>query len=218
MERRWLIITYPTRPAKRDVAWYEKSCNTAPTCAVSPSPNLTLFTFSQSSSSATVQITLSIYNMLQTLQQHQASSYYIVNNQQTLVNMAKLSVRSSKRSVSDIVKFKFVEKLQKRLLPGRSKEASVSNSTYVPEDVKEGHFAVIAEGGEEHKRFVLPLTCLSNPKFLKLLEQAEEEYGFDHEGAVTIPCRPSDLERILAHQWHHQPTQTSSPYRKSIVF
>ncbi|BAT92000.1 hypothetical protein LR48_Vigan05g176400 [Vigna angularis] len=135
--------------------------------------------------------------------------------------MAKLSVRSSKRSVSDIVKFKFVEKLQKRLLPGRSKEGSVSNSTYVPEDVKEGHFAVIAEGGEEHKRFVLPLSCLSNPTFLKLLEQAEEEYGFDHEGAVTIPCRPSDLEKILAHQWHHQGTQTSGSrktHRKSIVF
>ncbi|KAK8469672.1 hypothetical protein PHAVU_005G131801 [Phaseolus vulgaris] len=136
--------------------------------------------------------------------------------------MAKLSVRSSKRSVSGIVKFKFVEKLQKRLLPGRSKEGSVSNSTCcVPEDVKEGHFAVIAEGGEEQKRFVLPLSCLSNPTFLKLLEQAEEEYGFDHEGAVTIPCRPSELERILAHQWHQEGTQTSGlrkPYSKSMLF
>ncbi|KAL2332009.1 hypothetical protein Fmac_019590 [Flemingia macrophylla] len=99
------------------------------------------------------------------------------------------------------IKFKLVvEKLQKRLLLRRSKEGCDSNSTYVPEDVKEGHFAVIAECGEEQKRFVLPLSCLANPTFLKLLEQAEEEYGFDHEGAVTIPCRPSEIERILTHQ------------------
>ncbi|KAK7402107.1 hypothetical protein VNO78_14114 [Psophocarpus tetragonolobus] len=136
--------------------------------------------------------------------------------------MAKFSVSSSgkKKSVGGIVKFKFVvEKLQKRLLLGRNKQVCDSKSRYVPEDVKEGHFAVIAEGGEEQKRFVLPLSCLNNPTFLKLLEQAEEEYGFDHEGALTIPCRPSQLERILAHQ---DPTQTITSLRttctKSIVF
>ncbi|CAJ1955893.1 unnamed protein product [Sphenostylis stenocarpa] len=135
--------------------------------------------------------------------------------------MAKLSDRNSKKSVSDIVKFKLVEKFQKRLLPGRNKEGSVSNSTYVPDDVKEGHFAVIAESGGEQKRFVLPLSCLSNPAFLKLLEQAEEEYGFDHEGAVTIPCMPSELERILTQQWHQEGTQTTGvrkSCRKSMVF
>ncbi|TKY48566.1 Auxin-responsive protein SAUR32 [Spatholobus suberectus] len=133
--------------------------------------------------------------------------------------MAKLSVRSSsskKKSVGGIVKFKFVvEKLQKRLLQGRNKEGC-------PEDVKEGHFAVIAEGGEEQKRFVLPLSCLNNPTFLKLLEQAEEEYGFDHEGALTIPCRPSELERILAQQWHQEGTTETTGLRwtckKSMVF
>jgi len=90
----------------------------------------------------------------------------------------------------------------------------------VPEDVKEGHFAVIAEGGEEQKRFVLPLSCLTNPTILKLLEQAEEEYGFDHGGAVTIPCRPCELESILAHQWHTQTTTTGPRWtcRKSMVF
>ncbi|KAG4968518.1 hypothetical protein JHK87_034169 [Glycine soja] len=135
-----------------------------------------------------------------------------------MANFSSVRNSSKKKSVvGGIVKFKFVvEKLQKRLiLLGRNKEGcDSSNSSYVPEDVKEGHFAVIAEGGgEEQKRFVLPLSCLTNPTFLKLLEQAEEEYGFDHEGAVTIPCRPCELERILlAHQWHQEGT-----CRKSLI-
>ncbi|MED6184045.1 hypothetical protein PIB30_043631 [Stylosanthes scabra] len=119
--------------------------------------------------------------------------------------MAKLSVRSIKKSSSTnngIVKLRFVvEKLiHKSLLMGSNKKSSSSS---VPEDVKEGHFAVIAEGGgggddeEGPKRFVMPLSCLRNPAFLRLLEQAEEEYGFDHEGALTIPCTPSQLQRIL---------------------
>ncbi|XP_012571203.1 auxin-responsive protein SAUR21 [Cicer arietinum] len=97
---------------------------------------------------------------------------------------------------------KLIEKLQKRLLIGRNK----STSTYVPEDVKEGHFGVIAEGGkeEESKRFVLPLRCLTNPTFVRLLEQAEEEYGFDHEGALTIPCNPSELHKMLQKQWQQE--------------
>ncbi|KAG4978636.1 hypothetical protein JHK82_037916 [Glycine max] len=144
--------------------------------------------------------------------------------------MANFSVRNSSSSsskkksvVGGIVKFKFVvEKLQKRLLMGRNKEGCDSslNSSYVPEDVKEGHFAVIAEGGEEQKRFVLPLSCLTNPTILKLLEQAEEEYGFDHGGAVTIPCRPCELESILAHQWHTQTTTTGPRWtcRKSMLY
>ncbi|KAE9585772.1 hypothetical protein Lal_00010031 [Lupinus albus] len=123
--------------------------------------------------------------------------------------MAKLSIKK-KGGKGSIVKFKFVvEKLQKKLLLVRNKTSSNfdkyeeggSDSSYVPDDVKEGHFAVIAEGGEEPKRLVMPLSCLTNSTFLRLLEQAEEEYGYDHEGALTFPCRPSELERILTQQW-----------------
>ncbi|KAK7272177.1 hypothetical protein RJT34_28614 [Clitoria ternatea] len=129
--------------------------------------------------------------------------------------MAKLmSVRSSRKNkgASGIVMLKLVVK---RLLMGRNREG------YVPEDVKEGHFAVIAEGGDHHeqKRFVLPISCLTNPNFLRLLEQAAEEYGFDHEGALTIPCRPTELETILAQHCSHHETETlSSTCNKTIVF
>lgn len=110
-----------------------------------------------------------------------------------------------------------IEKLQKRILSGRKPESGpanhysedledeVSGSTYVPPaDVKEGHFAVIAVDHGEPKRFVVPINFLTHPPFLSLLEQAAEEYGFDHDGALTIPCRPSDLERILTEQWREE--------------
>ncbi|GFS36995.1 SAUR-like auxin-responsive protein family [Actinidia rufa] len=66
-------------------------------------------------------------------------------------------------------------------------------------DVKEGHFAVIAADDEEVKRFIVPLTYLTHPSFLRVLEQAA--YGFDHNGALTVPCRPSELGRILSERW-----------------
>ncbi|XP_054814345.1 protein SMALL AUXIN UP-REGULATED RNA 16-like [Prosopis cineraria] len=119
--------------------------------------------------------------------------------------MAKLRSRSSKKK-GGIVKLKVVvEKLQKKLLPGMKSssyrdtydEEEGNESCYVPEDVKEGHFAVIAEDGEQPRRFVVPLSCLTHPSFLRLLQEAAEEYGFGQEGALTIPCSPKELERIL---------------------
>ncbi|KAH7511993.1 hypothetical protein FEM48_Zijuj12G0043000 [Ziziphus jujuba var. spinosa] len=74
-------------------------------------------------------------------------------------------------------------KLQTRLLPSKG--------------VKQGHFVVVATEGWKPKRFVLELGYLNDPEFLKLLEQAEEEFGFSQEGTLAIPCRPDDLQRIL---------------------
>lgn len=121
--------------------------------------------------------------------------------------MAVLNVRSSsiKRAVGGILKFKVVlENLQKIFLLSRH-ESSLSyyedyedDATFVPEDVKEGHFVVIAKDEEGQKRFVVPLSYLNNPRFLRLLEHAAEEYGFHQHGALTIPCRASELEMLLA--------------------
>ncbi|KAA0051837.1 hypothetical protein IC582_028235 [Cucumis melo] len=118
--------------------------------------------------------------------------------------MAKSKTMKKKNSIKVVV-----EKLQKSLSRGRKPINGHYNedfdelvdSTAVPEDVKEGHFAVVAVDGEKPRRFVVPLSCLTHPTFLRLLEQAAEEYGFDHEGALTIPCQPSEVEKILAEQW-----------------
>ncbi|XP_028808099.1 auxin-responsive protein SAUR50-like [Neltuma alba] len=106
-------------------------------------------------------------------------------------------IKDSKKKGGGVKLKIIIEKLQKSLLLGKR----WSSSYDVPEDVKEGHFAVIAEDGEGPKRFVVPLRCLTHPTFLRLLEQAAEEYGFDQEGAISIPCRPSELESILSEPW-----------------
>ncbi|KAI3461394.1 hypothetical protein Pfo_018057 [Paulownia fortunei] len=118
--------------------------------------------------------------------------------------MGKTTTKGKKKN-GGIVKLKIVvERLQKSLLSGKSfssDDVDDSEEIMVPNDVKEGHFAVIAEDDDELKRFIVPLSYLTHPSFLRLLEQAAEVYGFDHEGALTVPCRPSELERILAERW-----------------
>ncbi|KAG4130417.1 hypothetical protein ERO13_D09G142420v2, partial [Gossypium hirsutum] len=55
---------------------------------------------------------------------------------------------------------------------------------------KEGHFAVVTVKGGEKKRFILELKYLRKPEFLRLLEQAKEEYEFQQEGVLILPSQP----------------------------
>ncbi|KAK6778686.1 hypothetical protein RDI58_025404 [Solanum bulbocastanum] len=72
------------------------------------------------------------------------------------------------------------------------------NNEVVPNDVKEGHFAVFSVNSEEEpKRFILELHWLNNPLFLKLLKQAEDEYGFQQKGVLEVPCSAAELQKIL---------------------
>ncbi|KAI3930122.1 hypothetical protein MKX01_036643 [Papaver californicum] len=68
----------------------------------------------------------------------------------------------------------------------------------LPYDVKKGQFTVFATEGDEANRFIVELECLNNPAFLKLLEKAEEEFGFGQDGIIGLPCKPDELKRILA--------------------
>ncbi|KAF7144176.1 hypothetical protein RHSIM_Rhsim05G0065600 [Rhododendron simsii] len=83
--------------------------------------------------------------------------------------------------------------LRRSLLTAANKAASSAA------DVPKGHFAVYVGEGKK-KRFVIPISYLSNPSFQDLLSQAEEEFGFDHPmGGLTIPCR-EDVFISLASQ------------------
>eukprot|EP00249_Psilotum_nudum_P009408 c21916_g1_i1 orf=273-752(+) len=64
-----------------------------------------------------------------------------------------------------------------------------------PPDVPQGFLAVYV--GIEKKRFVIPALHLNHPVFKMLLEKAEEEYGFQQEGGLTIPCEGLLFEHIL---------------------
>ncbi|KAI4376088.1 hypothetical protein MLD38_013882 [Melastoma candidum] len=56
----------------------------------------------------------------------------------------------------------------------------------LPLDVPKGHFAIYV--GENRTRYIVPISVLDHPEFQCLLRQAEEEFGFDHDMGLTIPC------------------------------
>lgn len=56
----------------------------------------------------------------------------------------------------------------------------------LPNDVPKGHFAVYV--GENRSRYIVPVSLLSHPEFQSLLRRAEDEFGFDHDMGLTIPC------------------------------
>ncbi|XP_047331808.1 auxin-responsive protein SAUR50-like [Impatiens glandulifera] len=56
----------------------------------------------------------------------------------------------------------------------------------LPHDVPKGHFAVYV--GKNRSRYVVPISILNQPEFQCLLRQAEEEFGFDHDMGLTLPC------------------------------
>ncbi|EYU37907.1 hypothetical protein ABFS83_02G012800 [Erythranthe nasuta] len=56
----------------------------------------------------------------------------------------------------------------------------------LPEDVPKGHFAVYV--GQNRSRYIVPISFLTHPEFQCLLRRAEEEFGFDHEMGLTLPC------------------------------
>ncbi|KAG6486622.1 auxin-induced protein 15A-like [Zingiber officinale] len=88
-----------------------------------------------------------------------------------------------------------MRKLQRRLQGGFRKEERV------PDDVKTGHVAVhaMAVEGRELQRFIVEVTELGRPEFMRLLERAEEEFGYEQEGVLVVPCCADELQKILNH-------------------
>lgn len=64
-----------------------------------------------------------------------------------------------------------------------------AKQTSLKSNVPKGHVAVYV-GELQKKRFVVPISYLSHPLFVDLLNRAEEEFGFNHPmGGLTIPCK-----------------------------
>ncbi|MBA0729398.1 hypothetical protein Golax_025767 [Gossypium laxum] len=64
-------------------------------------------------------------------------------------------------------------------------------------EVPKGHLAVYVgkKDGDFH-RVLVPVIYFNHPLFGELLRKAEEEYGFSHQGGITIPCRFSEFEKV----------------------
>ncbi|PIN04009.1 hypothetical protein CDL12_23455 [Handroanthus impetiginosus] len=85
--------------------------------------------------------------------------------------------------------------------------------------IPKGCVAITVGQGAEQQRFIIPVIYVNHPLFTELLKEAEEEYGFDQEGPINIPCHVEefchvrgmiDKETAAAasdhphHQHHHQ--------------
>ncbi|CAJ1949746.1 unnamed protein product [Sphenostylis stenocarpa] len=63
--------------------------------------------------------------------------------------------------------------------------------------VPKGHLAVyVAEDDGECRRVLVPVIYFNHPLFSDLLRETEKEFGFEHPGGITIPCRLTEFERV----------------------
>uniref|UniRef100_M8B9F2 Uncharacterized protein n=1 Tax=Aegilops tauschii TaxID=37682 RepID=M8B9F2_AEGTA len=56
--------------------------------------------------------------------------------------------------------------------------------------------------GEEVKdgaprRFAMPVELLVHPRIMELLAEAEEKYGYAHEGAIVLPCCVERFQKAI---------------------
>lgn len=63
--------------------------------------------------------------------------------------------------------------------------------------VPKGFLAIkVGQDEEDRQRFVVPVIYFNHPLFMQLLKEAEEEYGFDQKGTITIPCHVEEFRNI----------------------
>ncbi|CAM0945199.1 unnamed protein product [Alopecurus aequalis] len=66
------------------------------------------------------------------------------------------------------------------------------------------------EEGEAPRRFAVPVTLLGHPQILELPVEAQEKYGYAHEGAIVVPCGVERFQKAVdpargqeRHRHHH---------------
>ncbi|KAI3444712.1 hypothetical protein Pfo_001377 [Paulownia fortunei] len=63
--------------------------------------------------------------------------------------------------------------------------------------IPKGHMAVyVGQKDGDFQRILVPVVYFNHPLFGDLLKESEKEYGFNHPGGITIPCRISEFERV----------------------
>ncbi|VVA99022.1 unnamed protein product [Arabis nemorensis] len=86
-------------------------------------------------------------------------------------------------------------KIKDRLFSGELSDGG-NGRTRDQNGVPRGHLAVYV-GREEMQRFVIPTKYLEYPEFRVLMDEVADEFGYEHEGGIHIPCEESVFEEIL---------------------
>ncbi|XP_039132337.1 auxin-responsive protein SAUR32-like [Dioscorea cayenensis subsp. rotundata] len=68
----------------------------------------------------------------------------------------------------------------------------------MPVTPKKGKIGIRVGGNdEEQQRFDVSVEYLSHRLFTGLLREVEEEFGFDHDGPITLSCGVARFRRVL---------------------
>ncbi|KAK6794688.1 hypothetical protein RDI58_008141 [Solanum bulbocastanum] len=65
---------------------------------------------------------------------------------------------------------------------------------------------LVGQGDEEQQKFVIPVMHINHPLFTQLLKEAEQVYGFHHNGPINIPCNIDEfryVEGMIDKDVHH---------------
>lgn len=71
-----------------------------------------------------------------------------------------------------------------------------NNDHDLPNDVPKGHFPVYV--GDNRSRYIVPISWLNHSEFQSLLQRAAEEFGFNHDMGITIPCQEEDFLYVMS--------------------
>ncbi|KAL6903774.1 hypothetical protein ACP4OV_004587 [Aristida adscensionis] len=90
--------------------------------------------------------------------------------------------------------------LARRLRIGGRAEATRELDGGEKVSTPKGQVAVYVGGAApgESMRYVVPVVYFNHPLFGELLREAEEEFGFQHPGGITIPCPAARFEHAAA--------------------
>ncbi|CAN6900672.1 hypothetical protein F2Q70_00039630 [Brassica cretica] len=84
----------------------------------------------------------------------------------------------------------------KKILKRCSSLGKKNQSNCYFNDVPKGHFPVYV--GQQRSRYVVPISWLDHPEFQTLLQLAEEEFGFEHDMGLTIPCDEVVFQSLIS--------------------
>ncbi|KAE8680915.1 Auxin-induced protein 15A [Hibiscus syriacus] len=84
----------------------------------------------------------------------------------------------------------------KHILKKCSSSFGYGHERSLPDDVPKGHFDVYV--GENRSRYIIPISWLDRPEFRVLLQRAEEEFGFNHDTGLQIPCEEVVFRSLTA--------------------
>ena len=69
--------------------------------------------------------------------------------------------------------------------------------------------------GEDQQHYMVPIPFLSHPFIMKLLMEAEKEFGYHNRGPITFPYTTNDFEKIL---WLIDKVKSSSLLHIHILY